>query len=343
MNQKNIATLVDVARRSGVSTATVSRFINTPEKVNKKTRDKVERAISELGYVPNFGARVMAAKRTNTIGAVIPTMENAIFARGLQAFQEGLHDHGFTLLVASSSYNPDIEEEQIRSLVARGADGLLLIGHDRNLKILEFLERHQIPTVAAWSLNPHSRIPSVGFDNLTAMRQIVDAALDYGHRHIGVISAHTKNNDRARERLNAVRLTLHERSVSPENLSIIETDYGVDEGSAAFEELIAQHPSLTAVICGNDVLAVGALKRARELDIRVPDQISITGFDDIEIGQVAFPSLSTVHVPHRAMGSAAAELLAKMITNSAPYRSVELHTSLVLRESLGPARTSVKS
>ena len=122
-------TLHDVAFAANVSTATVSRCLNFPNKVSAATRQKVSAAISELGYLPNFGAKVMATNRTNTIGAIIPTMENAIFARGLQAFQEELLLHGFTLLVASTSYRPEIEQEQIRALVARGADALLLIGH----------------------------------------------------------------------------------------------------------------------------------------------------------------------------------------------------------------------
>ena len=132
-------TLTDVAKKSGVSTATVSRCLNTPDRVAKRTRDKVEDAIAMLGFTPNFGARVMASKRTYTIGAIIPTMENAIFASGLQAFQDELHKQGYTLLVASSSYDPKIEEEQIRTLVARGVDGLLLIGHDRSPEIIDFL------------------------------------------------------------------------------------------------------------------------------------------------------------------------------------------------------------
>ena len=142
-----VPTLDDVAREAGVSTATVSRCLNNSEKVTAKTRERVARAIDLLGYSPNFGARAMAAKRTFTIGAIIPTMENAIFARGLQAFQEALYAQGYTLLVASSAYKPEIEAEQIRALVARGADGLLLIGYDRDPSIYDFLARRGVPTL----------------------------------------------------------------------------------------------------------------------------------------------------------------------------------------------------
>ena len=145
-------TLEDVARLSGVSTATVSRCLNLPNRVSEAARTRVLSAVAELGYSPNFGARALAAKRTNTIGAIIPTMENAIFARALQAFQEELRQNGVTMLVASSSYKPELEAEQIRTLVARGADGLLLIGHQRDPSLYEFLEKQGVPVLVAWSM-----------------------------------------------------------------------------------------------------------------------------------------------------------------------------------------------
>ena len=162
---RSAPTLDDVAKLAKVSTATVSRCLNNPDRVVEATRQRVLSAVDTLGYTPNFAARVMAAKRTSTIGAIIPTMENAIFARGLQAFQEELHQHGYTLLVSSSAYKPDIEEEQIRTLIARGADALLLIGHDRASRIYDDLERRKIPALIAWSYLPDAHFPSVGFDN----------------------------------------------------------------------------------------------------------------------------------------------------------------------------------
>jgi len=121
-----IPTLDDVANAAGVSTATVSRCLNEKQKVSPKTMAKVMAAVESLGYTPNFNARAMAAKQSFTIGAIIPTMENAIFARGLQAFQEKLLEKGYNLLVSSSAYQPKLEAQQIRELVARGADGLLV-------------------------------------------------------------------------------------------------------------------------------------------------------------------------------------------------------------------------
>lgn len=330
--------LQDVAQRAGVSTATVSRCLNAPEKVVEKTREKVMRAVRDLGYSPNFGARAMAAKRTFTIGAVIPTMENAIFARGLQAFQEELRQHGYHLLVASSSYNTDLEQEQVHALVARGAEGLLLIGHDRAQRTETFLRQRGLPVIVAWSYEAQSVFPSVGFDNRAAMRTIAERVLQLGHRDIGVISAPTSDNDRARARVAGIRDALGCFGLPESSAQVIETSYGIETGSTALRALLAADKRLTAVICGNDVLAAGALRAARQLALDVPGDLSITGFDDLELASATSPELTTMRVPHKTMGQTAARMLIGMIEDASPPRSVRLEPRLMMRETLGAPR-----
>ncbi|WP_420584849.1 LacI family DNA-binding transcriptional regulator [Ruegeria sp.] len=332
-------TLDDVAKLAGVSTATVSRCLNNPDRVVEATRSRVLSAVDALGYTPNFAARVMAAKRTSTIGAIIPTMENAIFARGLQAFQEELHQHGYTLLVSSSAYKPDIEEEQIRTLVARGADGLLLIGHDRDPKIYDYLEQRKIPVLVAWSFVESAKLPSIGFDNRAAMAELANHVVGLGHTRIGVISGISTGNDRARLRIEGVRDALRCNDLPPSNLTIIETSYEIENGAEAFSRLMSQDVPPTAVLCGNDVLAVGALHRARETGLQVPGDVSITGFDDIELARIASPALTTVHVPHREMGRRAALELVGMLENKAEGSGLRLDTRIVERQSLAPPAT----
>jgi LacI family transcriptional regulator len=333
---KGAPTLHDVATLAGVSTATVSRCLNLPDQVNEDTQAKVRDAVRTLGYSPNFGARVMAARRTNTIGAIIPTMENAIFARGLQAFQEELRLHGYTLLVASSSYRADIEEEQIRALVARGADGLLLIGHDRDPVINQFLDAQQVPVLVAWTHDPAAQRPSIGFDNRAAMRDLVRTVIGMGHRRLGLISAETSFNDRARARVAGIRDAIAQAGDAELTLAEIETPYGIENGAQAFEALMQRGDRPTVVLCGNDVLAVGAMRRARQMGMDVPADVSITGFDDIELARVADPELTTVHVPHREMGLRAARMLVQMVRGAAAVETVELATTTCLRASLAP-------
>jgi len=335
-NRRGVPTIADVARHAQVSTATVSRCLNAPDLVQKTTRDKVLAAVRVLGYTPNFGARALVARSTNTVGAVIPTMDNAIFARGLQAFQEALNESGVTLLVASSQYRPDREEDQIRTLISRGVDGLLLIGYRRRADIYRELERRGIATLVAWACDPASPIPAVGFDNRRSMQALTRAVLGRGHRRLAVISAMTEGNDRASERVEGARDALCEAGLDPATLPVVETLYAIDRGGAAFRELMTVSPRPTAVLCGNDVLAVGALREARRMGLHVPEDVSITGFDDIEIATLVTPELTTVHVPHREMGRRAAELLLAMIRDGKREPSVELETTLCLRASLGP-------
>ncbi len=329
-----LPTLEDVAREAQVSTATVSRSLNSPQSVAEKTLLRVQAAVDMLGYSPNFGARALAARRTNTIGAVIPTFENAIFAQGLQSFEETISKCNLTLLVASSSYQQEREEEQIRALVARGADAILLIGEERSKEIYDFLAKRNIPCVISWFYRPDSNHCLVGFDNRAAACELARKVLGLGHRKISMIAGLTANNDRARSRLIGVKDALVEFDIPHRNFDVVEVPYSFRDGGDALETLISKSDRPTAIICGNDVLAVGALQRAKAMGLRVPQEISITGFDDIEISSITEPELTTVHVPHRKMGKIAAEHLMEMQITEASSPGQELKTYIVERNSL---------
>jgi LacI family transcriptional regulator len=331
-------TLQDVALAANVSTATVSRCLNTPGLVVERTRLKVLDVVSQLGYSPNFRARALASGRSQTIGAIIPTMENAIFARGIQAFQEELAEHGYNLLIASSSYCEDIEAGQIRNLASRGADALLLIGHHRDAKQYQFLEKQRIPVLVAWVYDPEQPQLSIGFDNQQAMMNLAREVIGLGHRRIAAISAPGETNDRARNRVVGIRDAMVEAKIDPQTLHLVETPYGIEQGADAFEELLTADMRPTVIMCGNDVFAAGALRRAKQMGLRVPEDISITGFDDLELATVVEPSLATVHVPHREMGRRAARMLVDTLNGNQSNESIELETRLCLRASLAMPR-----
>lgn len=329
-------TLDDVARMAGVSTATVSRCLNAPNRLAEETRERVTAAVERLGYLPNFAGRALASRRTNTVGAVIPTMDNAIFARALQAMQETLAEAGATLLVASSGYDPEREATQIKALLGRGVDGLILIGEARPRSTYALLERSGAPFVLAWTRRERCRHVCVGFDNRAAARAMAERALALGHREAAMIAGVSAWNDRAAARIEGVRAALaaHGLELTPDR--VVEAEYSLDGGDAALVELLERHPGLTVAICGNDVLAAGALRAARRLGIAVPERLSITGFDDIELAEALAPGLTTVHVPHRRMGRTAAEALLALRDNMPPPAAMTLETSLVERGSLAP-------
>ncbi|MCK5933970.1 MAG: LacI family DNA-binding transcriptional regulator [Fulvimarina manganoxydans] len=329
--------LEDVAKMAGVSTATVSRCLNEPGKVTNKTRERVMNAVDALGYTPHFGAKALASRKTRTVGAVIPTMDNAIFARGLQAFQEALAAAGVTLLVSSSGYDAEQEADQIRVLVMRGAEGVLLIGTARLAKAYEFLARSKTPYVIAWALSDRES-PCVGFDNMGAAKAMAERVLALGHRDIAMISGITAMNDRAASRVEGVRAALVQAGLDPDRLSVEEVHYAFDAAGKAFERLMVREVPPTAIICGNDVLGVGAISAAKRRGLRVPEDISITGFDDIDIAAHVEPGLTTVHVPHERMGAGAAAALLALIEGDTPQATVCIETRIVERGSLGPPR-----
>ena len=333
-SQHAVPTLEDVAKVAGVSPATVSRSLNSPSLVSKETLKRVKSAVETLGYTPHFGARFMSAKRTMTIGAIIPTMENAIFAKGIQAFQERLHALGYTLLISSNSYDPEIEAEQIRALASRGADGILLIGYWREKKVYEFLQQRNIPFLLAWAFAANNALPAIGFDNRASMYQLCDQVLTMGHRNIAVISGTTEGNDRATNRLKGITERLAVAGINLENVPIIETPYDIDNGANAFEKLMTGPKRPSVVMCGNDVLAVGALQRAQEMGIAVPAEVSITGFDGIELARVVTPRLTTVCVPHSEMGRRAADELVRMVESGEAGRSYELSSEIKVEKSI---------
>ncbi|MFK7755172.1 MAG: substrate-binding domain-containing protein, partial [Sedimentitalea sp.] len=178
----------------------------------------------------------------------------------------------------------------------------------------------------------------VGFDNRAAMAELARAVLDLGHRDLALISAEVAGNDRAMARLSGLRDAMQTAGLPPDALAVIQTPYGIENGATAFDALMQRSIRPTAVMCGNDVLAVGALRRARELGLDVPGDVSITGFDDIELAQVAVPALATVQVPHREMGRRAARALMDMVEGKKQVQTHSLAVQLRLRGSLGPSK-----
>lgn len=224
---KSLPTLSDVARIAGVSIATVSRCLSAPDKVFVDTRRRVMQVIDDLGYTPHFGGRALALHQTNTVGAVVPTMDNAIFATGLQAFQEELASAGTTLLVGSSGYDSKRELSQIKALVERGVDGLMLIGHDRPNSTYDFLKKRRVPFVIAWAYRSDPTMCYAGFDNHDAAKRITEFVLRFGHRHVAMIAGLTEGNDRAADRVRGFQDGLKSAGIAPSILNVIETSYSL--------------------------------------------------------------------------------------------------------------------
>jgi LacI family transcriptional regulator len=329
--------IADVASAAGVSTATVSRVLNKPDSVSEVLRKNVHDAILRLGYVPHAGARALKLRRTGTVGAIFPTVDNAIFAEAIEALQRRLSDAGLQLLIATSGYDVNREARQAMNLVARGADALALCGVGQSPKLLQSLRRRDLPIVHAMTYPPPPNSVGVGFDNARAIAQAVRYLLDLGHRRIAMLAGITSNNDRATARVAGVRQALKRSGIDLPLPYLVERKYGLAHARDGFRELMAATPAPTAILCGNDVLAFGALLEAQKMGIAVPNAVSIVGFDDLEMARHIQPALTTIHVPTEQMWQIVADRLIAALASLPVQAATEVEVELVVRESTGPA------
>ena len=335
-SSRRTAKLADVARLAHVSTATVSRALTLPEKVKPATVARIRQAVETLGYVAHGAARALASRRTHTIGAVIPTLDNAIFANTTHALQRTLDEAGYTLLLACHEFDPGAEARLTGTLIERGVDGLVLLGTTHPPSVLRMIDTHQIPCVLTWALDASGRYPCIGFDNRAAAVRIANHLLDLGHREFAVISGVTAGNERATERLEGVRQALSARGIALDPGRVVEKPYTLSAGREGLREILRATPRPSALICGNDVLAIGALAECRARSLEVPRELSVTGFDDLEMAAVVTPGLTTVHFPTTELGAYAARHLLARLAGRPFETRVELPVELVVRGSTAP-------
>jgi len=336
MTRKAAARLQDVARAAEVSLSTASRALSDPALVHPQTRERVVAAVRMLGYVPHGAARALASRRSRTVGAVVPTLDNPIFAHTTQALQRALAEAGYTLLLASHEYDPDTEFKVTRALVERGVDGLALVGTDHSLELYGFLARSGVPFELTWAIDPDRHQHCIGFSNRLGSIRITQHLLDLGHRDIAMVSGYTAHNDRARERASGVREALAAHGIAMPPHRYVETAFSVASGRAALVTLLARDPAPTAIACGNDLLAFGVLLECAARGIGVPRQMSVAGFDDIELAAEVAPPLTTIHIPTATIGRRAAERLLARLQGKRVSRIEEVPVELIVRGSTGP-------
>lgn len=329
------ATLADIAQSAGVSTATASRALNAPDRVSRDLRDRVEAAVRALGYVRHGAARALASRRSHTVGAVIPTLNNAIFAAGIGAFEARLTESGYTLLIAVSNYSLEHEASQVRRLLERGVDGIMLVGLEHHEETYALLDRANLPRVNTWNSEGSDAQLTIGFDNAAAARAIAAHLISLGHTRIAMTAGITAGNDRAQARVDGVRAELAAHDLGLDTSLLLECPYSIAAGRKALTALMAQDPSPTAIIAGNDVIALGLLFEAIRQGIDVPSDLSITGFDNLPITEHVSPALTTVRVPSQDMGTQAASLLLDAI-DGVDTASIRLETSVIVRDTTAP-------
>lgn len=307
------ADIFDVAKVAGVSTSTVSRSFNHPHLLKASTKKRIDDAVKKLGYIRNRAAQAMHGKRSGTIGLIVPTIDHAIFAEVIQSFSDGIDEGGFALLLAPHNYDLDREYELLRKLLEHRVDGVTLIGLEHSQETYQLIAEQRIPAVALWNFSTTSQISCVGAENRAAGAMAAEHLLDLGHRDIALVFPETKGNDRARDRLNGAINTLRAAGVNVPDHWRISSRYSISHAKRVTIELLNMASPPSALLCGNDVIAQGAIYAAQNVGLGVPDDLSIIGIGDFKGSGELEPALSTVRIPAQRIGQVAAELIQRMI------------------------------
>lgn len=329
--------LRQVAAIAGVSTATVSRVLNNPDSVSEGLRTRVMMVIDQLGWVPNAAARALSSNRTGAVGAIFPALGVGDFARAIDAMQDALSARNYLLLLARSRYDADLELVQARKLVERGVDGLILVGRTRSAEYEQFLGRLSIPYLNAFVYDEAAPAPCVGPDNARAMAEMVDYLVSLGHRRFGMIAQTTRNNDRAAARRDGVRDALARYGLAIQPPAMAEGEWSIAEGRKLLRQTLDAMPRPTAIICGNALLAIGAVLEAAAMGVAVPQELSIVGYDDTEMMSELPTPITTVRVASEQVGECAGDLIIDMLEGKSVVTGARIPSEIVVRQTTGPA------
>lgn len=329
--------LDEVAKRSGVSTATVSRVLNGVAVVKKSTQARVMKAVAELNYHPNLHARSLAGGRSRTIGVIISNLDNPFFLDIYRAVESDCHAQAYEVLVANTSYKSEQLIASIRLMIGRRVAGLAVIVSEMEDAIVRELMESRLPIVLYDVGTAGGKITKIRVNYRKGMERIVEYLVALGHEKMAFVGHHAvlgPIDERRCALIDTVRVACPKATIR----FAVDAD-SLEGGRQAVREILSDGPAPTAIICVNDLMAVGALKELRERGIRVPQDMSVTGFDNIKLSEFCYPALTTVHVPRDRIGHTLFTSLAADSTGAnALGREFVIDPEFVVRDSTGPAR-----
>jgi DNA-binding LacI/PurR family transcriptional regulator len=334
--------LEEVAKRAKVSTATVSRVLNNIGPVRTATRARVLRAVEELKYHPNLHARNLAGGKSRTIGMIVSNMENPFFVDIYRAAEEVARASGYEILLANTDYRPEHLVNSIHLMIGRRVSGLALIVSEMDPGLLQELSDRDTPVVFYDVGSVQKNISNIAVNYGKGIERVVNYLHDLGHQRMAFVSHHPGLGPLgARER--AFRETVA-RYLPAIEWKVVANMDGIDGGRDAAREILQSGFHPTAVICTNDFMALGVLHELREAGLQIPREVSVTGFDNIKLGEISAPSLTTLHIPRARIGQLMFQLLREGEEAAGEAgRELVIDPEFVLRGSTGPALERGKS
>ncbi|MFC4098928.1 LacI family DNA-binding transcriptional regulator [Paenibacillus xanthanilyticus] len=327
-------TIHDVARTAGVSISTVSRVMNAPETVTEMKRLRVQEAIDLLQYQPNGFARGLIYKKSGTLGVMIPDIENPYYAGLLRGMQDEAVRLGHSLMICNTDRDKDRLIAYIQSFYEKQVDGIIFASDALHPEYIEEMQRYRMPIVLASTNAPDYDIPSIDIDDELAAFEASAYLIDSGHVRIGMISFPPGDTISGRPRMEGFRRALREHGLKAEEAPVAYAAHRFEDAYAATGELLAAEPELTAIFAASDEFAMGAISYLREHGRRVPDDLSVIGFDDIRMAGMFIPKLTTIAQPVYEIGVRAVRKLHELAIGGhvEPLREKVPH-KLVVRES----------
>lgn len=334
-----IVTIKDIARRANVSVATVSHVINKTRFVSDILQDRVKKAIEDLDYHPNIMAGSLRSRKTRVIGLIVPDNSNQLFAALSKSIEQVSSSFGYNVMLCNSSYDFEMELSCIEMLRSKKVDGLIIIPTMTSPDFLNQLVDNKLPVAILHHIIHGCRADSVIVNNIKGTYEATRHLIDLGHRHIGYIDRPV-DLPHSIERLKGYRKALEEKGIKKEDYIIRCNGFNYINGSEAMQRLLKQKPKITAVLAFNDTIAIGAIRAINDKGFKVPDVVSVIGFDDIELCSFITPRLTTVHFPKHKIAKAAVDLLMKRIKNPEIEKSIKkvLPLHLIIRESTSRSR-----
>lgn len=325
-----MTTILDVARAAGLSTATVSRTLRSPEKVTEKTRARVLKAVEEVNYRPNMLARNLRSDRSFTVLVLVPGIANPFFANVTAGIEATAWKRGYSVLLGDTRDSQEREEHYAKLVETRLADGVIQLSPDYAPEDARRAVSYPVVHACGCEL---TEAPSVRIDNAGATRELVEHLVNRGHRRIAVISG-PPANPHAIDRLKGYREGLEQAGIAFDPTLVLDGAFSMQSGAEAARAILAMSDRPTAILSMNDEMAIGAIQTLTAAGVSVPGDIAVTGFDDINFAAHSTPSLTTVHQPAAEMGAKACELLIDWIEGKAEEAAVHIlpHT-LIARES----------
>lgn len=331
-------TLKDIARLAGVSISTASRVINRTGLVTPSKSEAVEAVLSRFSYIPNNAARALIKRRSMTVGLIVPTMANPIFAPAIEGIEATLATAGYGLLLACSDRDPDRELAQTRTLLERGVDGMILTGSHHQAALLPLIRSRGVAAVIQDDPVGLEGAHSIAMPDAPAMAAAIDALVERGHRRIAILTGPTGNTQAVAERVRGAVQRLRHHGIQLNANDVAETpDYEAASAQEATRHLLHRTPGYSAIACTGDILAIGLIIECRRAGLKVPDNISVIGCGDTVMAQYVDPPLTTIHLPFQRMGEQAARLLLQKISNRSVSLPPPLDYYLVERDTVRDA------